>query len=344
MCNQQQVFQASGTRAVVACCLIALLNLPVAVRAADDAAADWDKLAKNLQVRELQTLMFAKSSDEGLQQIAEFLKRHPQGEEREKVLYLRAYCLWSLYRYEQAAPSYAALLKEYPETKFRRLALIREAAAYLFSGQAEQALKRLRVLRKQYPDRPEMYGRELAHALSLTGKQIEALEFINEVESEMAVTKPRLLPRMQHHFDKIRLVGEKLPAFAVKDHVNGKSITPQTFAGKVVLVDFWATWCRPCVAELPTIKSVYDKHHADGFEIFAVSLDSDRARLDAAIAQRQMNWWHFYDGQKWKNRLAVEFDVHSVPLNLLVDRKGVVRATGLRQQALKKWVTRLVAE
>ena len=344
MCNQPRAIQAMGIRVRRACCLIALISLPVQVPAADDAAAAWDKLAKALQVRELQTLMFAKSSDEGLQKIDAFLQRYPRAKERENVLYLKAYCQWSLYRYQQAAPSYAALLKEFPDTKFRRLARIREAAAYLFSGQAEQALKRLRVLRKEYPDRPEMYGREMAHALSLTGKQIEALEFINEVETDMAVTKPRLLPRMQHHFDKIRMVGEKLPAFTVKDHISGKPITPDTFKGQVVLVDFWATWCRPCVAELPTIQSVFAEHHADGFEVFAVSLDSDQKRLEAAIKQRRMNWWHYYDGKRWKNRLAVEFDVHSVPLNLLVDRKGIVRAVGLRKQALGKWVARLVAE
>ena len=61
-----------------------------------------------------------------------------------------------------------------------------------------------------------------------------------------------------------------------------------------------------------------------------MSLDNDKARLDRMIAGKEMNWLHHYDGKKWKNELAVEFGIHSVPANLLVDQKGIVRAVNLR--------------
>jgi peroxiredoxin len=310
---------------------------------AQNAKVNYEKLAKELEVRELSTLMFAKYNDANLRKIDAYLEKHPKAPEREKVLYLRAYSIWSLHRYEEAPPAYAALLKEFPKTKFSRIARIREAAAYLFSGQPEQALRRLQALQKEFPDRPEMYARELAYALSRCGKQDEALAFMNHVETEMLFSKKdRLLPRIKHHFDMVRMIGKPLRDFKVKDHRSGREISPETLKGKIVLMDFWATWCRPCLAELPHVKGTHETFSHAGFEVFGISLDDNRAKLDRMIADREMDWLHHYDGKKWKNELAVKFGVHSVPANLLVDQKGIVRGVNLRGKAVRNMVAKLL--
>ncbi len=310
---------------------------------AQNAKVNYEKLAKELEVRELSTLMFAKYNDANLRKIDAYLEKHPKAPEREKVLYLRAYSIWSLHRYEEAPPAYAALLKEFPKTKFSRIARIREAAAYLFSGQPEQALRRLQALQKEFPDRPEMYARELAYALSRCGKQDEALAFMNHVETEMLFSKKdRLLPRIKHHFDMVRMIGKPLRDFKVKDHRSGREISPETLKGKIVLMDFWATWCRPCLAELPHVKGTHETFSHAGFEVFGISLDDNRAKLDRMIADREMDWLHHYDGKKRKNELAVKFGVHSVPANLLVDQKGIVRGVNLRGKAVRNTVAKLL--
>ena len=308
-----------------------------------------DQLAINeideiLGVRRKGNLIFCKGSDEGIEKIDAFLKRFKESPLREKALYLKAISLWGMHRYADAAPVYGEFLAAWPESDFARIARIREGAAYLFSGQPEKALPRLRAIQEKYPDQPEGYARELASALARTGKIDEARRFMDEVEKSMtAAGKSRLLPRLKSVFQKLRVIGGKLKDFEVKDHRSGKSITPASFKGKVVLVDFWATWCGPCVAELPHLKETYAKYKDKGFEIFAVSLDDDKERFEKKIAGEKMDWLHFYDGGKWKNELAVLFDVHSIPASFLVDRDGVIQAVNLRGAAVGSWVERLLA-
>ncbi|MFO1447248.1 MAG: TlpA disulfide reductase family protein [Opitutaceae bacterium] len=126
--------------------------------------------------------------------------------------------------------------------------------------------------------------------------------------------------------------------------LDGREVDFEKLRGKVVLVDFWATWCGPCIAELPNIKNVYAKYHDQGFEIVGVSLDLDRDRQKLVDFCRDQNlpWPQHFDGGGWKNEFAVRFAVSAVPAMLLLDTEGKVVSTQARGSRLEAEVKRLL--
>jgi thiol-disulfide isomerase/thioredoxin len=141
---------------------------------------------------------------------------------------------------------------------------------------------------------------------------------------------------------KLAIGGEPVH-FSVKS-LDGKELSPAAFKGKVLLIDFWATWCGPCVKEMPNVKEVYDKYHGKGFEIVGISLDQSRDRLDKYIESNKITWPQYFDGKWWKNDVAVRYGVQSIPTTILVDRSGKIRYKSLRGKQLETAVQQLVAE
>lgn len=134
-------------------------------------------------------------------------------------------------------------------------------------------------------------------------------------------------------------IGKKFPDFAEKD-LDGKPLSIAALKGKVVLVDFWATWCGPCIGELPHVKDAYAKHRAKGFEIVGISLDSDRRKLTDFLAKNQMTWPQFFDGKGWQNKLAQQYGIDSIPATFLLDAEGTIIAKNLRGPALEAAVAK----
>ena len=106
--------------------------------------------------------------------------------------------------------------------------------------------------------------------------------------------------------------------------------------GKWVLVDFWASWCGPCKAEMPNVRDAYKQYHDKGFEIVGLSFDSEKESWEKAIVEWQMPWIHLSDLKYWKSVAAEVYSVNSIPDNLLIDPEGIVVARGLRGEALAK--------
>ena len=104
--------------------------------------------------------------------------------------------------------------------------------------------------------------------------------------------------------------------------VDGRKVDLAELRGKVVLVDFWATWCPPCVEDVPGLVETYEKFKDKGFEIVVISLDSDKGALEKFTTENKMTWPQFFDGQGWDNELAKRYKIQSVPTMWLLDREG----------------------
>ncbi len=125
--------------------------------------------------------------------------------------------------------------------------------------------------------------------------------------------------------------------------VDGREVDSAKLRGKVVLIDFWATWCGPCVAELPNVKKVYDQYHAQGFEVVAISLDSDKKKLLDFISKNGLPWPQHFDGKGPKNEFAQKYAVAAIPAMLLVDRTGKIVSSNARGEKLEAEVKRLLS-
>ena len=142
---------------------------------------------------------------------------------------------------------------------------------------------------------------------------------------------------------KALAIGSPFPDFNETD-IDGKPVSIANHKGKIVLVDFWAVWCGPCVRELPNVLKAYEKYHAKGFEIVGISLDSDKGKLTDFIKAKNMTWQQFFDGQGWKNKLAQKYNVNSIPATYLVDKEGKLIAKNLRGEALEQAVAKALGE
>lgn len=133
--------------------------------------------------------------------------------------------------------------------------------------------------------------------------------------------------------EKLLGVGKEAPEIALPDP-NGKEIKLSSLKGKYVLVDFWASWCKPCRAENPNVVAAYKKYKNKGFEILSVSLDKSKGAWTNAIAADNMNWKHVSDLKFWNSEAAQTYGVNSIPFTLLLDPEGKIVAKNLRGPAL----------
>jgi peroxiredoxin len=124
------------------------------------------------------------------------------------------------------------------------------------------------------------------------------------------------------------------PSFTMAD-TTGKKISLGDFKGQYVLVDFWASWCGPCRKENPNIIKAYEKYHAKGFEVVAISLDDKRASWIKAIHTDGLPWIHLSDLNGWKSELATLYGITSIPASFLIDKEGKIIAKNLRGKALE---------
>ena len=188
----------------------------------------------------------------------------------------------------------------------------------------------------------------MGEAYKGTGMFDDAEKEYKLIVNEFGGVSPRLTQFAQMNLAELDTerklaVGAEPLAFTVKS-ISGESLSPDKYKGKVLLLDFWATWCGPCKAEMPNVKKVYSKYSGKGFEIVGISLDRSRDALDNYIAQNKIEWPQYFDGKYWNNDIATQYGVKSIPTTYLIDKRGKIRYKSLRGKQLEDAVERLLAE
>jgi peroxiredoxin len=138
-------------------------------------------------------------------------------------------------------------------------------------------------------------------------------------------------------------VGAKFPDIQAND-IEGKLLSLDQFKNKIVLIDFWATWCPPCIDEMPNIVKTYEMYHDKGFEIIGISLDENKNRFLKFIENNNMTWRQYFDGKRGQNELARKYSIDSIPSTFLLDANGKIIAKNLRGPALEEAIKEAVAK
>ena len=185
-----------------------------------------------------------------------------------------------------------------------------------YFAELEQGFRRLQ---KEFPNQGEVYD-ELLFVADHSSKE-KAIRLASEVlqwpAPELSKAKARGLLK------KLEILGQ--PWTLKLSAIDGRPIDLAAWKGKVILLDFWASWCPPCVESLPELKRLYARHQPDGFEIVGMNFDDSIAALKRFLAKDELPWPQYSEGRGLKGLMAAGFGITSLPTMWLVDRKGILR-------------------
>jgi peroxiredoxin len=179
-------------------------------------------------------------------------------------------------------------------------------------------------------------------SLSYEMEADEIESMVNGLDTSISALPPIKIMKERVAVMKSVAIGQKAPDFTLSD-VNGNPLALSSKIGsKLLLIDFWASWCNPCRQENPNVVKVYNEFHKKGFDVFGVSLDQKKEPWVKAIADDKLSWTHVSDLQYWNNAAAKLYAVNSIPANFLLDETGKIIGKNLRGEALYNKVSEIL--
>lgn len=182
----------------------------------------------------------------------------------------------------------------------------------------------------------------LGYALLKAGKEAEG---IAELQKYLALEPDS--PNAESARDVInnpKLAKAQLASdFKVKA-TDGKELSLRNLRGKVVLLDFWASWCGPCRVEMPAVKKVWQKYGGEKFVIVGINMDHTKEAFESYVKSEGLTWPQYFDGMGWNNKITKLYGVRGIPYTVLIDKDGAIRAVSLRGTNLYNKIADLVKE
>jgi peroxiredoxin len=249
---------------------------------------------------------------------------------------------WFL-EHEETARRYLA---SFPDGPVRALAQIVATMARAQAGQFGEALQQYQKLmsglgKAEQEEFAAQFTDSLAQAASTAGAY-DIARRVYETLLERYGESPTLRQKVRDDLNRLALVGKPAPRLVVKD-LEGNTLRFDELRGRYVLVDFWATWCAPCVAELPRVQAAYAKYHDTGFEVVGVSLDETKAAVQDFVRTRKLPWRQIHNASCGGD-LVEAFGVGAIPATFLLDPQGTIIRLELRGPALDQVLAQLLKE
>jgi len=279
-----------------------------------------------------------------VRELSNYLSKSPRAEDRDQgyaSLFNKAIEHDWFADTEQAAQRYLA---SDPDGPVRALAQIITTMARAQAGRFDEALARYKDLlgglgKSDQEEFASSFTDTFATAAIAAGEFTTA-RAVFETLQERFPDSPALRDKVTRELGRLDRVGKQAPDVVAQD-LAGKTVRLGALQGKYVLVDFWATWCAPCIAELPRLQEAYRKYHAAGFEIIAVSLDETRSAVVDFVKVRKLPWPQVHNATAGAD-LVEAFGVSSIPAAYLIDPEGKIIRLDLRGPALGTTLSRLI--
>lgn len=175
-------------------------------------------------------------------------------------------------------------------------------------------------------------------------KHAATIKIADAIEQRFKGDYPKAVAQIKQQAAGLRTytIGAEAPDFT-GESPEGEEISLSDLRGKVVLIDFWASWCGPCRKENPNVVKMYAKYKDQGFEILGVSLDNTKNRWVKAIEDDKLTWLHISDLKGWRSEFAKQYGVSSIPQTILLDKDGNILARNLRGPGLEQKLAKIFA-
>ena len=259
-----------------------------------------------------------------VQKSTDFVDAFPEYKRVDQVYYYLGYALVQLERVEEGIAVFEKFIKEHPEKRWVSPSLYELGMAYDKLGKHDKA--------------DETYKKLIEHPKYSSGSYAKQAKKI--LEQDRTSRKGRLPIPPVASSNPSEWIGKPAPDFQVKD-LKGEELSLKKYRGQVVLLDFWATWCGPCLKELPNVKRTYEKYKDQKFQIIGISLDGSKQPLETFIERENLAWIHYWDQSQ---KITDQYGVRGIPSIFLIDGEGVIRQTNLRGHSLETAVAELVGE